>query len=303
MASQRILVMGDNHGNTESLERVVADTEGERFDFVVHVGDFTNAHNEDKATGGEQLRAVEPYLETLADRADKGLVYVYGNRDYYGDLDHTLDVGTYVPQEGSVTVGDQRFTQDPDAVAPDDILITHTEKKAMIDHFPGRAYFCGHTHTGRYKDRMLNSAFLYRDDSKAATTLYGGYFVIGVGDEPPFDVDFRNIGSLDTTVCQRHLERGVLIGPEYHNCMFCWKPVKLLREMSKTAFYGVTHGLDRDHASEDEIVECAVELWESPPTGFADEFSEYISQVERDPKGSLVYNDDGHLIDFYANRS
>ena len=110
MASQRILVMGDNHGNTESLERVVADTEGERFDFVVHVGDFTNAHNEDKATGGEQLRAVEPYLETLADRADKGLVYVYGNRDYYGDLDHTLDVGTYVPQEGSVTVGDQRFT-------------------------------------------------------------------------------------------------------------------------------------------------------------------------------------------------
>jgi hypothetical protein len=73
--------------------------------------------------------------------------------------------------------------------------------------------------------------------------------------------------------------------------------------MSKTAFYGVTHGLDRNHASEDEIVEYAVGLWDSSPTGFADEFSEYISQVERDPKGSLVFNDDGNLTDFYANRS
>jgi len=129
MASQRILVMGDNHGNTESLERVVADTEGERFDFVVHVGDFTNAHNEDKATGEEQLRAVEPYLETLADRADNGLVYVYGNRDYYGDLDHTLDVGAYVPQEGSVTVGDQRFYPGSGRRHPPTIFSSHIQRR------------------------------------------------------------------------------------------------------------------------------------------------------------------------------
>lgn len=296
MSTQQFLVMGDNHGNTESLRRVAAETEDERFDFIIHVGDFTNAHNEGEDAGVEQLQAVEPYLETLANRAENGLLYVYGNRDYYGELEYDLSVGTYIPSDDVVTVGGQQFTQDPEAVSSDGILVTHWEETGMIDHFPGRAYFCGHTHTGRYKERMLNSAFLYRDDSKADSAIYGGYFVVTVEDEPPFDIDLRNIGRLDTTVCQQHQDRGILIGPDYHNCMYCWQPILLMREMASAAFYGVTTETNRDFAAEDELIEYAIGLWESPPSGFQEEFAEYLSSDQPDPLGPLVRDDDGKFV-------
>lgn len=301
MSSQRILVMGDNHGNTQSLERVIADTQGERFDYIIHVGDFTNAHNDGKEAGVKRLRAVEPRLETLADRADNGFLYVYGNRDYYGDLDYELDVGTYIPKDDVVTVAGQRFTQGVEAVEADDILVTHGEEIGMIDHFQGRAYFCGHTHTGRYKDRMLNSAFLYRDDSKADTAIYGGYFVVEMTDDPPFDVDLRNLGRLDTTVCEAHQDRGVLIGPDYHSCMYCWQPNLLMREMARAAFYGVTHDTDREYATDDEVVEYAVDLRDSPSDEFREQFRDYISHAEGDPLGPLVHDDEGRLVDAYAD--
>lgn len=41
--SLHLLCMGDNHGNADSLKRVVAGTEREQLDFVIHVGDITNA--------------------------------------------------------------------------------------------------------------------------------------------------------------------------------------------------------------------------------------------------------------------
>jgi len=167
----------------------------------------------------------------------------------------------------------------------------------MIDHFEGRAYFCGHTHTGRYKDRMLNSAFLYRDDSRADTALYGGYFVVEVSNEPPFDVDLREFGRIDTRICQQHQERGVLIGPDYHNCMYCWQPIQLMRELARSAFYGVTNDVDHSYASEDELVEYAVKLWDSPPAGFEQDFQEYLSPDTVDPLGPLTCDDCGRLVD------
>lgn len=48
---QDILVMGDNHGDVESLEQVIADTQGEQFDFIIHVGDLTNAWFDGIETG------------------------------------------------------------------------------------------------------------------------------------------------------------------------------------------------------------------------------------------------------------
>lgn len=71
---QDILVMGDNHGDVESLDRVIADTKGEQFDFIIHVGDLTNAWFDGIETGVEQLRAVESRLEDLVDQADEGSV-------------------------------------------------------------------------------------------------------------------------------------------------------------------------------------------------------------------------------------
>ena len=296
MSPQRFLVMGDNHGNSESLERVVADTEGETFDFVIHVGDFTNAHNVGRDEGTEQLQAIEPYLEILADRSENGFLYVYGNRDYYGDLDDSLDVGFHIPEDDFVTVGGQRFTQTPELIEEDDILVTHGEIAAMLDHFEGRAYFCGHTHTGRYKDRTFNSAFLYRDDSKADTAIYGGYFIVEVSDESSFNIDLRNIGRLDTTVCQTHQDRGVLIGPDYHDCMYCWRPVELYRELASSAHYGLTDGDDQEGVTDEQLTKYATDLFESPPVDFEENFSQYLSSV--DPLGPLERDDEGLLLPF-----
>jgi predicted phosphodiesterase len=36
-------VTGDNHGDVESLRRVLDDVEEDPFDYAVHVGDFTKA--------------------------------------------------------------------------------------------------------------------------------------------------------------------------------------------------------------------------------------------------------------------
>lgn len=47
--------MGDNHGNVESLSRVVDDTEGEEFDFIIHTDDITDAWRKDTATAAKQL--------------------------------------------------------------------------------------------------------------------------------------------------------------------------------------------------------------------------------------------------------
>jgi hypothetical protein len=67
--SQRFLVMGDNHGDTESLQRLLDDVDGESFDFAVHVGDLTDAMRQGRDVAAEQLRAVEPFLDAIAGRA------------------------------------------------------------------------------------------------------------------------------------------------------------------------------------------------------------------------------------------
>jgi len=69
-------VWGDNHGDVDSLERVVDGTEGEEFDFVIHVGDITNAWFDGVDEGREQLDAVTPYFETLHERGE--FLYIWG---------------------------------------------------------------------------------------------------------------------------------------------------------------------------------------------------------------------------------
>jgi len=66
--------MGDNHGNTSSLEQVIRDTEGEEFDYIVHVGDITNACIDGMEEGEAQLEAVLPLFEELSNRGE--LLYV-----------------------------------------------------------------------------------------------------------------------------------------------------------------------------------------------------------------------------------
>ncbi|NHN46596.1 hypothetical protein G9464_03160 [Halostella sp. JP-L12] len=293
--TQRFLVMGDHHGDMVSLRRVLADTEGETFDYAVHVGDFTNAVRKDRQVAAEQLREVEPLLEAIADRTRHGLVWVYGNRDYFGDLPYDLDVGTRIPDDGCVTVGGQRFTNSPAAVESDVILVTHMETWSLLDHFEGRAHFCGNTHIGRYRNRRLNSAFLQYTYRETGEQTYGGYFVVEVGATPRFDVEVRPVGALERKHCEVHAERGVQFRPPERDCMYCADERRLLREMAASAFYGLTNGTERDAVAADDLVDYAVGLWDDPPSGFESDFRDYLAAVSEDRYAPLARTDRGRL--------
>jgi hypothetical protein len=302
--TDRYIVLGDNHGDTASLRHVLDDADGDSFDYAVHVGDFTRAwrtgRQEDdeqlgKRRGGEQLRAVEPLLERLDERAEHGLLWVYGNQDYFGDLPYDLTVGTEIPDDGCVTVGGQRFTNSPSAVAPDVVLVTHVEKWSLIDHFEGRAHFCGNTHRGRHRDRRLNSAFLKLTDPEDGETTYGGYFVVEVSESGPLDVECRPIGDLERRECDRHGERGVQFQPSTRDCMYCRDQRVLMREMSASAFYGLTVDTARTAVDDERLVAYAVELWNDPPEGFESAFEAYLADIETDRYAPLARTNDGQL--------
>lgn len=293
--SDRYLVLGDHHGDTESLRRVLDDVGDETFDFAVHVGDMTDAMREDRDLAVEQLREVEPYLEELAGRTRHDLVWVYGNRDYFGDFEYDPDVGTRVPDEGCVTVGGQRFANSPSAVESDVVLVTHMETWRLLDHFEGRAHFCGNTHLGRQKGRRLNSAFLQYTHRETGEQSFGGYFVVEVGDEPPFDVEMRPIGALDRHECDLHRERGVQFHAAFEECMYCAEPRILDREMTASAFYGLTHDAGRDAVADDELLDYAVGLWDDPPPGFRSDLESYLGGIDEDRYAPLARTDDGDL--------
>lgn len=72
--------MCDHHGNTSSIGHVIKKMDGEQFDFVIHVGDFTNGNFDGLDEGAEQLDALVPPFRGTGHRGD--FVYVWGNRDY-----------------------------------------------------------------------------------------------------------------------------------------------------------------------------------------------------------------------------
>lgn len=304
MSSQRFLVMGDNHGNSESLRRVVDETEDEEFDFVVHVGDLTNTYFDGLQSGVGQLEEIEPYLDSLEERSQGGLLYIWGNRDHTRGPDrkfvyeeYDLGPGNHIPEDELITIANQTFTQDPSLVGENDILVTHGEYVALYDHFQGRAYFSGHVHTGRYKGRCLNSAFLYRTDDHGAEAFLGGYFIVTVEDDHSFDVEFHNIGRLKKIICPKHHERGVLFAPEFHNCQFCYdNQLQLYKEMALSAHYGLTKGTDVSSVPEADLVDYALSLFEEAPSDFESQFTDYLNNLGQHPMDPLKRDENRNLV-------
>jgi len=277
MGTQRILVMGDNHGDAESLRRVVNETAGETFDFITHVGDLTDGR--DTAETRRELEKIKPQLKALADRGE--LVYIWGNRDGWGDAipsDFSLP-GTLLEQNTTARINGERFTSNPEAVDEETILLTHGLDRRLIDHFEGRAYFSGDTHVGRYRGRMLNAGLLYRERG-LSTPLYGGFFIIEVTEEPPFDVEFRNLGGLEQIICHDHIDRGVLYQPHFHNCVFCYIDGKLEMEMAIAAYHGLTRNQNQQAVTRSDLIDYALSLFDSPPADFEGQFRAYLKEFE-----------------------
>lgn len=296
--SRRYLVLGDNHGDTASLERVREDLGDERVDFAVHVGDFTRAWRNERRDrdprAAAQLRAVEPHLAALDDLARHGLLWVWGNQDHFGDVDYDLAVGTEVPDDGTVTVGGQRFTADPAAVASDVVLVTHMEHWRLVDHFDGRAHFCGNTHRGRHVNRRLNSSFLRVRDEQRGIDRFGGYFLVDV-DDAGLDVEMRSIGDLERRPCEVHRERGLQFQPADRDCMFCEDPTALHREMAASAFYGHTTDAETETVAREDLVAYACGLWDDPPADFRAAFADYLADVDEDRYAPLTSAGDDEL--------
>jgi len=286
MDSTRLLCMGDNHGNTSSLERVVRDTEGEEFDYIIHVGDITNACIDSMDEGEKQLEAVLPLFEELSNRGE--LLYVWGNRDFevcvkggftrideYADFEFTP--GTHIPIEGTVEVAGQRFTQDRDEVDERTILVTHYFGHELLDHFSGLLYLSGHVHVGRFKNNVLNTGFLYRDGSHGANPIEGGYFVVEITDRS-IDVTFESLGGLEKGICASHISQGVQFTPtNWRNaCKFCYDSEDFYTEVVDSVEYDLEEqGVP---ATSQNIVDLALETYDSGvPRNFEKELSNFVT--------------------------
>lgn len=290
----RFLVMGDNHGNVESLRRVRDTLVDDHIDYAVHVGDFTRAWRHDRGRGVEQLAESEPILEDIDALAEHGLVWVWGNQDYFGDLEYDLDVGVEIPDDDVISVGSHRFTNAPALVDDDVILVTHMEKWSLVDHFDGAAHFCGNTHIGRRFGRRLNSAFLHASDRNSDSGVDGGFFLVELAD--PLRVEMHSFGELDRNHCQRHGERGVQFIRRGQNCIYCQDETVLMREMASSAHYGLTTDTDRTTVPGTELLAYAVTLWDEPPRNFRSAFESYLEGIGDDKYAPLARTADGFVV-------
>lgn len=296
MGSIRLLCLGDNHGNTSSLERIVSDTEGEEFDFIVHVGDITNACIDGMDEGEAQLEAVLPLFEELSRRGK--LLYVWGNRDFevcvkggftrideYASFKFTP--GTHIPTEGTVEVDGQKFTQDRDEVDEQTILVTHYFADELLDHFSGLLYLSGHVHVGRFKNNVLNTGFLYRDESHGANPIEGGYFIVEITDGS-IEVTFESLGGLEKGICPSHVSRGVQFTPTNWKtaCKFCYDSEDFYTEIVESVKYDLKQRSIPE--SSQNINERGKEMYASSgvPLDFENKLSNFVTKYsESDSDG------------------
>lgn len=290
MVSTRVLVFGDNHGDTTSLEKVVDEVEGEKLDYIIHVGDMTSRGGE------EDFQKISPYFDELASFAP--LVYTWGNREGYDREDNPIDSGTLITQGEPAVVDGQRFTCEPADVGPDDILITHPLNRRLLDNFDGRAYFSGHEHVGRVRNNILNSAFLFRERD----SLLGGYFIVDISESGDFQVEFRNLGRLKKILCPKHSRRGVLFQPDFHKCMFCKYPKKLPEELILNAWYRLADTQESEIVSieQAELVVFCKEMYEDEPDSYIESIQQYVNEQYFHPTDVLHRLDDGRLVQEYS---
>ena len=282
MTRQRILACGDNHGDTESLEKVVEQTRGEEFDFVLHTGDVTNAWKTNLQTGIDQLRAVEPYFEELADRGT--LVYIYGNRDEeraFGDDsqhvsdEHELDVGHRLHAGDSITVDGQRFTANPQEADSETILLTHGLSQHAFYQSPARAYFSGDTHRARHWGTALNTGYLHNDKG-----YNGAYFTIDLSDDG-MDVSGHGLNeSWKSFVCPDHEWYGRQFTPAKFGCGLCrFGTARQVIPIAAQVFDEVaTEDGETRTATIDELV-VAARKYITGHDQFADQFRAYLDAL------------------------
>ena len=281
----RILACGDNHGDTESLAKIAEETEGEEFDFIIHTGDITNAYKKGLKTGVDQLKSVEPYFETLAERGT--LVYIYGNRDIERALGgssrhitdkYDLSVGHRLSVDEGLTVNGQRFTTDPTDAGPEDILLTHGMNQKAFFQSSAYAYFCGDTHRARQFKKSLNTGYLHNDNG------FNGSYFISTLDKNEIEVTVHGLDEpWKEFICPNHQWYGRQYTPKRFGCRLCkFSPNKQFSRIYSLSFREAVGEKTSDAtASVQEIVSEARDMFINSEQ-FAEQFQQYLVELAED---------------------
>ena len=244
----RLLCFGDNHGNAPCFRRILDDVRGDEFDAIVHTGDLTNTYFDGAEQGHVQLNDIRPHLERLNEMAP--LVYVLGNRDTGIEPDD-IAVGTHIPTDDIVEVGDLRFTQSPSiATGRDDTIWVSHYWRPIPFEFDGLGYLSGDTHNGVHYRNVVNTDFLYRTDNHGADAIYGGYFVVDATPTRDWSVSYRSLGPRELRTCPRHGVIGsrVMFDTMHKSCWACHnRDESQVFQTLVRWFEGVEHWKGRDY--------------------------------------------------------
>lgn len=286
----RILAFGDNHGDMESLSRIVEETAGEEFDYIIHTGDITNTYKTNLQTGVEQLKKVEPYFEKLSQRAE--LVYIYGNRDRerspvstprHVTEGYELSSGHRLRQGETIEVAGQRFTSNPQLVTKDDIFVTHGFRSQQFYQTESKAYFCGDTHRAVQQNNALNTGYLFNDKG-----YIGAYFTTELVDTE-LSTRVHGINERWRAVeCPNHQWYGTQFHPVKFGCRICeFGPQRQFSPMARIAFNSVTDGAENEEtATVEEIVSSARKLFVDTEE-YGEQIRRYLLDLAVNPAPSL----------------
>ena len=169
----------------------------------------------------ESERTARKILAILAEEKVP-LYYIFGNRDRNGGY----DLGTVKDlfnSEYSICLDQVRK-----APIRDGIFISNDERRVdrhtiFIQHSPGKKdasyriltksllHITGHTHQAMIYDHYLNTGFLYRDETRGAQPMLGGYFDVTIHKGKLTGITFNRLGR----VHERKFEQNDIRGTVY----------------------------------------------------------------------------------------
>jgi predicted phosphodiesterase len=154
----------------------------------------------------EESKGTAREILELLTREEIPCYYIFGNRDHLGKYDLAAVKGLY----------ESRYAVCLDHVRKADMEgVSVTANKKLIDgrtilvrHAPGgwresyRVYrhalldITGHTHQAIVYKNFLNTGFLYRDETRGARPMMGGYFGVEIEDGRIASIEYSDIGGL-----------------------------------------------------------------------------------------------------------
>jgi predicted phosphodiesterase len=154
----------------------------------------------------EESKRTARHILALLAREEVPLYYIFGNRDRLGKSSLTSEKGLFESRYAICLEHVERAEMGGIYLTADEKLVDgHT---VLVRHAPGgwretyRAYgeallnVTGHTHQAIVYKNFLNTGFLYRDETRGATPMMGGYFDVVIDKGRISGISYNDIGGL-----------------------------------------------------------------------------------------------------------